>query len=244
MQRLSKWRYLIRQRFELFYLQLGGSVKADIIETTATSLAALAQSVEHKLRFFNADLDPDRAKALLKKWPFVAGLSPPAQASASERKVWLQMTVQQCGGLPPLVEFSHSAARLALLPRVEIHTQLCALAIARRPGVLRCCIDKQKRLALRTALGPTFLALNTLARSSKAVSILVTDWPVLRWVCVGYRDWYDTIAPKVPTIHQLVALSLPELTLAEVMESRSEPAEYGAGAAVKLLATQGLSWPS
>lgn len=219
-------------------------MKVDTIAVTATSLAALAQSVEHKLRFFYTDLDPYRAEALRQAWPFIALLSNPATANAYEHKVWLKMTVQQCGGVPPLMDFSHAAARLALLPRAEIHTQLCTLAIARRPGVIRCCIDKQTRLTIRSALGPAFIAVNKLARSSKPVSPLVTHWPILHWACVGYRDWHDSLAPKVPAIHQLVAHSLPESMLSEVMESVSEPAEHGANFAVELLAAQGLSWPS
>lgn len=218
-------------------------MKADVSTTTATSLAELAQSVEYKLRFFDTDLDPDRAKALRQAWPFIASLSNPATASACERTAWLKITVQQCGGIPSLMEFTHAAAKIALLSRAEIHTQLCTLAVARRPGVIRCCIDKETRLALRSALGPAFIALNALARSSKPVSPLVMHWSALRWACIGYRDWHDTLAPKVPTIHQLVAHSLPELMLSEVTESPPELAEHGADVALELLAEQGLSWP-
>jgi hypothetical protein len=209
----------------------------------AATWAVLAQAVDCKLQRLYTDLDPDRAKKFRLTWPFFASFGDTETTSLNRSNVVLKILISHCGGLPMLTEFNPSAARLALLSRPEIHVQLCALAIARRPGVLRCCVDKQARQSLQAALGSTLFALNALSHSGQRVAPASANWQVLRWVCIGYRDWYETIAPQASTIHQMVALSLPEAMLYEVLAAPAEPAEHGAVAALERLETQGVAWP-
>jgi hypothetical protein len=209
----------------------------------AATWAVLARAVECKLQRLYVDLDPDRAKNFHVTWPFFSSLDDTKTTSINHSNVVLKILISHCGDLPLLTEFNSSAARLALLSRAEIHVQLCALAIARRPGVLRCCVDKQARHSMQAALGSTLFALNALSRSGQRVAPASANWQVLRWVCIGYRDWYETIAPQASTVHQMVALSLPEAMLYEVLAAPAEPAEHGVVVALERLESQGVAWP-
>ena len=210
----------------------------------AITWAALARAVERKLQRLHTDLDPDRAKVFRLTWPFFPSFEDTKTISSQSSNLISKVLISRCGGLPQLTEFNPSAARLALLSRAEIHAQLCILAIARRPGVLRCIVDKQTRQSMQAALGSALFALNALGRSSQRVVSVSANWQALRWVCIGFRDWQEAIAPQTPTIHQMIALSLPEAMLLEVLAAPIEPAEHGAVAALELLKTQGIAWPT
>jgi Bacterial type III secretion protein (HrpB4) len=205
--------------------------------------AALARAVDHKLQSLVMDLDPDRAKKFDLMWPPLSSFGNTRLMSSNRGNAILKILISHCGGMPLLTEFNPSSARLALLPRAEIHVQLCALAIARRPGVLRCCVDKQARQSLQASLGSRLSALKVLSLSSQQVSPESANWRPMRWVCIGYRDWCETIAPRTPTIHRMVALSLPEAMLHEVLAAPAEPAEHGVVVALQRLETQGVAWP-
>jgi hypothetical protein len=99
-------------------------------------------------------------------------------------------------------------AQVALLRRTGILAVLCALALYRRPAIIRCCLDRSVRNALRSALGDTFDVLAT-RRGTAAADPRQASWSPLRWACVGYHDWSAGRPPTWRSLQHAVRLSMP-----------------------------------
>lgn len=129
----------------------------------------------------------------------------PPQVQGTLSKDWF---VRRCGPLPPLERLEDGGARLALLDRTSLLARLCALALLGRPGVLRCCVQRNARTALQEALGPAFAPLRA-RDGGAAVSPEVAGWPPLAWSWVGYRELVRAGAWPDRALRRMVRLALP-----------------------------------
>jgi hypothetical protein len=87
--------------------------------------------------------------------------------------------------------------------------RLCTLALARRPGALRCCIDGPTRNALRQALGESFDRLREQARGGRALPAELARREPVAWACVGYRDAVRAGMLPWRSLRRMTRLSLP-----------------------------------
>jgi hypothetical protein len=143
-------------------------------------LAALAQALGKKLARLSADTDAEQLRQLRATPPWAifasCGVSETALGDADNastavfRRLQTGLFLKHIGGLPALATLLQPSAQLALLPLERIQSQLCALALACRPGVLRCCIDKTVRQGLQLVLGPAFAPLSMLSRHGRPVA--------------------------------------------------------------------------
>lgn len=199
-------------------------------------LAVLAQHLGLKLERLAADTDPEQ-------WRRLDFEPTGADAAASSRAAMLRRFVAHIGGLPALASLLQPAARLALLPREDIRSRLCALALAGRPGVLRCCVDKATRQALQQSLGPAWTPLCAISRRGSNAGPAPAPRSPLEWACVGYADWRAALLPGEPVLHRLVGLSLPASLLEATLAGPAEAAEVAPQRALQQLADEGLPWP-
>lgn len=206
----------------------------------AEQLAGLALDLASKLERMAIDIDPDRLHLLRGEVPPHAIGAPAGSAS---RLAMMRLFLAEIGGMPALATFLQPAARLALLPRADIQGRLCALALACRPGVLRCCVDKGARRALQNALGSAWEPVAALGRRGGTASEAQTSRTPLHWACVGYGDWRAGLVPGEAVLHRLVGLSLPAATLEATLAECLDPAELTVPAALQQLAAEGLTWP-
>jgi hypothetical protein len=132
--------------------------------------------------------------------------------------------------------------QLAALPRNQILHHLCALALIRRPGVLRCCIQRTPRDALRKTLGGAFDALMSLSSKGRPVSSEVACWSPMQWSCVGYGDWMALLEPGDRIWRRLVRLSLPRGLLGTSSMRDMAPAEVKPLQAMTSLKHAGVAW--
>ncbi len=195
----------------------------------AEQLARLAQHLGAKLERLAEDTDPGRLRMM----------HGAAAAAATPRQALMRLFLAHIGGLPALASLLNPAARLALLPREDIHGRLCTLALACRPGVLRCCVDRATRQALQRTLGPAWDPLCALSRQGGTASEEQAARSPLQWACVGYADWRAGLVPGETVLHRLVGLSLPDAALAAV----PEPPQLPPPQALQQLADTGLAWP-
>ena len=110
--------------------------------------------------------------------------------------------------LPPLDLLEDSGARLALMDRSSLLARLCALALMGRPGVLRCCVQRNARLALQQSLGPAFAVLRA-RDGGPAVPPEVAGWPPIAWSWVGYRELARAGTWPDRGLRRMVRLALP-----------------------------------
>lgn len=202
----------------------------------------------------SGDTDAEQLRQLRAKprWAAIArcGVSEAALADETNastavfRNLQMSLFLKHIGGLPDLTALLQPWAQLALLPRERILSQLCALALACRPGALRCCIDKTVRQRLQLALGPAFAPLATLSRDGRPVAEELVRRTPAEWACVGFEDWRHSLVPGQPVLHRLVALSLPAAEFVATAAAVASEAELSAPEALRRLAGQGLAWPS
>jgi Bacterial type III secretion protein (HrpB4) len=217
-------------------------------------LAGLALAIGQKLARLGVDTDADQLRQLWATPPWAVftscGVSQAALNDAGNanmaifRKLQMDLLIKHMGGLPALTVFLQPTAQLALQPREHIQRQLCVLALAQRPGVLRCCINKTVRQALQRVVGSAWTALSALSRHGQPVSEARACASAAHWSCVGFQDWSSSLAPDYPALHRLVALSLPAAELVAISAATSEEAELAAPEALRRLAEQGLVWPA
>jgi Bacterial type III secretion protein (HrpB4) len=224
-----------------------------LVDMPAAHLAALAVALQDKLQRLGSEIDPKRLLRLQAspEWASIdfdessAAASPERAsiAAAAWRRARTTLYLQYIGGLPALTTLLQPWARLALLPPERIQAQLCVLALARRPGVLRCSVEKTVRQEWRRVLGPAHEQLSLLCRHGRPVTGAHLRLSPAQWTRVGFDDWRNGLVPHQPALHRLVDLSIPD-TGSEAEAWPSEDAELKAPEAVERLATVGLTWPA
>lgn len=175
---------------------------------TAPAVAELAEGAlafEAKLRALPGDLHADWQRDADSPWALLLQLP---EGPARERAA-AGLFAAHCGPLPALPRLLDAAGAWVLQDRPTLTRLFCALAIARRPGVLRCCIEKSARLALRAALGEWFGRLAALAPSGRGVPAQVAHWSPMHWACIGYWDWATLLQPDDGPLRRMARLSLP-----------------------------------
>lgn len=207
-------------------------------EAEVAALVTLARAFEAKLQRLQLDLDPSWQAELGHRWVCLDPL--PEAARAALRPA---LFIDLCGGLPSLERLMDPVARLVLLPRGELVGRLCALALARRPGVLRCCVDRQALGAMRQALGPHFDALMALSQRGRPLGDAAARWSPMHWACLGYFDWVSRLAPEDGVLRRVARLSLPPQLLGHVAQLQPVPADLRTGHALRSLADAGVGWP-
>lgn len=209
--------------------------------TTPEQQAAWALAFGHKLQGMIDDLDAEWREEVMAPWAFVEALP-----ESAARRLMPRLWAGHLGGataLPSLRRFEDPLTRLCLLPRGELLHRLCTLALARRPGVLRCCIDRSVRAPLQRALGDTFDALAVMSRSGRPVDAVTAGWSPVVWACVGYADWSARLKAEDEAVRRIVRLSVPRGLLDEVMEQPPVAAERGVPETLAALAEAGVEWP-
>lgn len=168
------------------------------------ALAALARAFQRRL-----DELPDHVDA---SWKRAAALRPLLQAlpaGAARRGVMRHLFSQWCGPMPGLQDLQGPCGHLVLLGRVPMLSRLCALALAARPGALRCCVERPVRKALERALGPAFSPLREGAAGGMPVRADVAAWMPIQWACVGYVDLLRAGLWRQAALLRLARLGLP-----------------------------------
>ncbi len=208
---------------------------------TAEQQAQWAVAFGHKLQGLVDDLDNEWREAVMAPWAFVDAM-PEAEARRLMPRLWTGH-LRQTGGLPSLRRFADPLTRLSFLPRGELLHRLCTLALARRPGVLRCCIDRSVRAPLQRALGDSFEALSVMSRRGKPVDASTASWSPVVWACVGFSDWSARLMPQDQAVRRIVELSMPRTLLADVLAQPEVPADRDVPDSLAALADAGVNWP-
>jgi hypothetical protein len=205
----------------------------------AAQLVRCALAFEHKLHGMADDLDPEWQEALQPQWGFLDEL----HSGAARRQALVRVLGARLGGLPALRRLLEPAPQLALLDRPSLLKRLCILALARRPGMLRCCIERPVRHALQSALGDDFDTLVALSRSGSPYHHESIGWSPMEWACTGYFDWATMLLDDDAALRRIVRLSLPRGLLHTIDEYRPVPAQIKPIRALGALAEAGLAWP-
>ncbi len=121
------------------------------------------------------------------------GLPPRALGgSASHRlashRLHLRLAAVLCGGEPAAHELLSPLGRWCVLPPAELEQHLMSLALALRPGVLRCCVHRPVRQALWSSLGSVAEALGQLGAHAAAPPRDQLTWMPAQWAGIGYGD--------------------------------------------------------
>ena len=199
-------------------------------------LAHCAHAFEHKLATLDEALDPSHLGALPREWVLLGQVG----NERLRHRIAARLARTVVAPWPRLTDLLQREARLALLDRGAILNQLCLLALAGRPGVVRCCLRREPREALRSALGPAFDALS--AAGGRAVEDEVAQWSPLEWACMGYLDWLELLGSNDPALGRLVSLSLPAGLLSMPQRRDDAPAERSPREALNLLQELDLEW--
>ncbi|SEK24887.1 type III secretion protein (HrpB4) [Roseateles sp. YR242] len=208
---------------------------------TIARLAGWAVAFDAKLCGLAEDLDTSWRQALLGPWSFLDAM-PPERAAVLWPRLWRDRLAHE-GHWPALGRFDDPLTRLCLLPRGDLLQRLCTLALARRPGVLRCCIDRSVRAPLQRALGDTFSVLSTFSPQGRPVDAAQAAWSPVQWACVGFADWSAALAGDSRLITTLVRWSLPRQALDQVLDAAPVPAERPVAAALAALGQAEVTWP-
>lgn len=170
----------------------------------ARQLADLAWSMQRRMETLADNVDPSWHNTLgLAAWMSVAGLG-------TGRTALSRALARRCfDPLPPLETLPGAAGSLALLDRQQLLSRLCALALLGRPGVLRCCVERQARTALQRELGPAYAALYARGNGASSVRPEVAAWSPLAWAWVGYRELVRENAWPHRSLRRMARLALP-----------------------------------
>lgn len=114
-----------------------------------------------------------------------------------------------CGPMPVLTDLMSVAGRWSLMPNHALHPRLAALALYRRPGVLRSCVNARARAELKAFLGSAFDHLSAFAGRGRPMPSDMAHLPPLHWCCVGYLDVCRHGAWPSHSMRRLVRLGLP-----------------------------------
>lgn len=202
-------------------------------------LVALAQGFEHRLSSLRAHLDPSWPARLAGRWPVLQWMTDAALYDATLRSLILH----DVRDFPTVARLAGAEGRIALLPRESLHRALGALALACRPGVLRCCIDRQAQAALADALGPFFEPLQQLSAGGAPVSAQAAAWSPLHWACRGCLDWMNMLSSQDQLLRRVVCLSMPAGLLGMHRRGAAARAELRPQRALRRLQDLGVAWP-
>jgi len=170
----------------------------------AASLAGLALSFERRL-----DALPETIDASWQATSDLRSLVKGMPAGPARRRVTLQLFRRWCGPLPALADLAAPGGRLALHARMPLLGRLCALALLSRPGVIRCCVERDVRQALEQGLGEAFGLLRELSDGGPPVSSYAASWAPMQWACAGYADLVRERAWPHRSLRRLARLALP-----------------------------------
>ena len=207
------------------------------MDAAPAALATWAQALEQKLAHLHEQLDPAHHARSMQTWQWLAQLP----AGAARRRLAARLFEQHVAPLPDLARMADRHARVALLPREQILRQLCMLALARRPGALRCCIERQARQDLQAQLGAGYERLMSVSCGGRAPPEHTTRWTPMHWSCVGFFDWAALLHSSDRALRRLVRLSLP-LGLLDVRRKRPQHSDLKSDRAVQVLDQLGLEW--
>jgi hypothetical protein len=168
-------------------------------------MLAGAWRFQERLGGWAAELDPSWRESRLAQH-LLAFADAPAPARL---RVSSAVFAHWCGPLPQPATLVDGAGALALCRREELLARLCALALALRPGVLRCCVDARARALLRRALGDSFDSLRQQAQGGRAVAANVARREPIAWACTGYRDLVRAELLPWRSVRRFVRVSLP-----------------------------------
>lgn len=203
------------------------------------ALAELATNFERRLSNIGAQLDPSWSTHLGRKWPVLQCMNDAALSNATLRLLLLH----ECASVPEAARLSTPEGYVTLLPRDALHQALAALALACRPGVLRCCIDRDARTALAGSLGGFFEPLLALSALGAPVSAEAAAWSPLHWTCRGCVDWMAMLRPEDDLLRRLVCLSLPAGLLGMHRRAAGARAQWRPPRAIGELRAGGVAWP-
>lgn len=209
---------------------------ADLDPAAAAELAGFARQLELRLAALGDDLDPEQAAEGLERQRCLDALPDAPRARLAAR--W---RLADLGGTLPLAELRAPLVRLALQARAEALRSLCVLALAARPGVLRCCIDRTAREAMRSALGELFGLLAE--RRGRAVDADQARWSPVRWACLGFIEWQAALPPSASVYARLVRCMVPLPLLQAVGRDDDAPPELSVAQALAELQARGCRWP-
>ena len=171
---------------------------------SAAQRAALAWCLQRRIAQWSQDCDP--------AWQY-PGLGrpgePPEAASEAGRRQAAALFERRIGPLPPLPALAEGAGPMALLDRQALQMQLCARALLGRPGVLRCCVQREARQALQQALGPAYAPLRARAAGAPAVPGDVAAWAPMSWAWVAWRELQAAGAWPHRSLRRLARAMLP-----------------------------------
>lgn len=194
-------------------------------EARAVALVEVARAFEARMATLPADVHPG--------WGLPPAIDP--QGEARQRAAAMAWLEARCGGLPMVERLLEPAARWVLLPRAALLQHLVGLALARRPGVLRCCLDRERREALKAAVGELWAPLWTQAlEGGDPPDEVLIHWNAEQWSCQGYVDWIQLLGPQDGVLRRCVRLQLPRRVLAALRE-HAAPAELSSVMAFRQL---------
>lgn len=209
----------------------GGAMpdQSDADDPLAMTEAVLA--FEKRLLSLPDDVHVQWFGALGTNWQLAVAMP----AGEQRRRLMLGVVEDFCGALPDAQRLVDPQARWALWPVPDLHRRLMALALARRPGVLRCSIEREQVQAQRQALGERWAQLRPAALAgSPAVPPEVQAWTALHWSCQGYFDWAELLRRDDAFLRRMVRLTLPLQLMLKVRAQRADAVRGSAEAMVLL----------
>jgi hypothetical protein len=205
-------------------------------QPSAADLAGLASELQQRLSALDDEMHASWHAAMRRRWPVLEAV----RDRARFRTLLAALLLRRCE-VPGADRLARGEGRLALMPAPAIRRSLAALAIACRPGSLRCCIDREVRAGLEAELGPFIGALQAHSPAGRPVPAQAAAWSPLHWACLGYFDWLRLLQPEDRLLRRIVQLALPADLLAMPARRRMVPAELRAAPARDLLLAAG--WP-
>lgn len=205
----------------------------------ADKLAELALALEAKVAAMPEHLDPARRQNPASSWSRLVDVDDPLV----RRRLTARLFLTRVAAWPSLNRLADPVSRLVLLPREALVAQLCALALARRPGAIRCLVDRVARIPFEDVLGTAFERLQSIAAQGSVMPEPVTRWTPMHWACVGYFDWVRLMQRNDQPLRRIVRMSLPPGLLAMQRKQRIARADVSAPQALQRLAELGVPWP-
>ncbi|WP_251779934.1 type III secretion protein HrpB4 [Caldimonas mangrovi] len=202
-------------------------------------MASLALGLQRKLFDMPLHAHTSWAQVIDARWPFLGELSDRPGVAALRA----ELLVAQGGGLPAATDLGAAEVQLALQGREQVVRSLARLALARRPGVLRCAVERDARQALRSVLGELYPAVMAHSGRGRPVPYEVLRWTEMHWACVGYHDWTTLLRPQDSLWRRMVRLSLPRGLLGMRARRRLAPADLKVRQAIQLLSDAERAWP-
>jgi hypothetical protein len=208
-------------------------------DSLAFRLAQGALAFEHKLAQLPDDVHPARAAQPGAPWQWIAA----TRDRRVRGRIVARLFPRLVAPWPPLAQLDERASRLALLDGDAVQRQLCLLALAARPGVLRGCIDRVARSALQAALGPAFEALALASRHARISAPAAACWTPQQWACAGYLDWIGMLQPQDNALRRMARLSLPPDLARVGIDLEQARRDLPAATAMARLDEMGVAWP-